>query len=1231
MVRNILFDILKNCYQLSILIILISIIVRPVAMATEFSQVELEDSDFLLLNVTLQQKRLLESIEAYQSEDQVLLPVSLFISALGSGVEVNLADNTLLYTTEGNTIVIELSKGITSTPLPDGQYYWAKDNFELYLSHQILASLLKASINIQLTRLNVVIKSLDELFPIEKSWLRADQLKKSEEQESKKILYVADTYQLLTPPSADIALSLGQHSESGFSGAFSLQSYSDVLYHSTNISLHKSLIDDEITSRVEFTRHQSSPDTPLWGGLNEYSFGDIYSGGNTLYSHSASGLGFKFSRKPDGVSNSFGTQNIEGNATPGWEVELHYNGFLIETQRVPDNGHYVFQNVTTDYGNNHFEVRLFGPFGEEEVRRVNINIGSNWLPKGEFSYTGYMLNANKTLISGDVDRVISDAKEDYGFAVDYSPFDNTHMGYFYQHVASKTIITTPQESRAYMGTHIQSALNNLLLDIEYVQQQDRGHRLTAQGIGQFPSGQNYNVVLQEQRDFSLVSNTLAPYNYQASFSTSGILPFKRGVGHRTGITYTGGEDSGDSLLLNSSLSWRFSSLHFSESLNYRVNNLDNIVFKDNILTGNFTVTSNISDVRLRTTANYFIQPTSYLASISLGASLRASQNSFHNLNANYLPESEFRKEDKWNVGYTYSITLEKLRLFSNLDMNSENEWLAGLGVNFFFDYDAHNDEFLMNSVSTANAGHLNVTSYLDRNDNNRRDEGDWLLENVGFSPLPSWRNRVTNKSGQVTLSGVPVYNPVTFSANPEIDVATKQPTYTIYTHPGSRVNIELPFTIKTNIIGFVEIEGTNGQQVLTTGTMILINQNTDEQTELLIDIDGFYETPALNTGHYSLQISDKDLKRLNFKSKQGIVNFVTPAQGGDYEMPVISLLPSASTSTTQEATTVILNEENGEAFYFGDDIESTNIYVNPWEPRVGINGGSSPKALTSAPNYKTDSTQPLDSPVSDSSSNEAMISESRSGVATNPVMVRPPSPIASDVALHAEGPNSLAINLAVIQQPSSIASDEALRAEAAGNFSEVSNQVENLATQAQPQQPLPQQIANNNNVQPRQYYTLQVGAFSTSVNAGRWLQSNETIAAACSVSKPATFYIIDCGYFNVRSVAVDYQQQLAQQHNIKSSLIKTVDTPRNDSNITEQKNSLIYTIQLLAAAQKSTLDDFIILHNLNIVNIHIKDKVVNGRTLKVLSYGSYASKNDAQQAISVLPTKIQQQTWITPL
>ena len=1089
---------------------------QPTA-AAELKKIDLEQADFLLLDVTILKKRLLQSIEAYQSGDQTLLPVSLIISALGAGIEVDLELAQLLYTSDGVTTVIELASNDSSIEFTQREtpYLWGQDDFEIYLSNLALAQLIEGIVDIQLSRLNVHLVSINRLFPIEKQWQRADQRTRETAQVDKKTLYVPDVYQLLTPPTADIALSLGRQSGGdGFSGGFSAQTSSDILYHSARISLFKNIQNSELTSRVNFTRHQASPDEPLLGGLNQYSFGDISTGSNSLFSKSSSGVGLKFSRRPENISGRFGSQTIEGDATPGWDVELHYNGFLLSSAKVPDNGHYVFEDIATEYGNNHFEIRLFGPFGEEEIRPLNIKIGGNWLPKGEVAYSGFLVDKNKSLFNNKTGS--TDTGKDYGFSFDYSPFDNTNIGTFFQQIGRKTSTTGNYQN--YFGSHIQTALSNLVLDLKYTKQQDEGQHVLMQGIGVFPWGQNYNVLLEDKRNFSNAGEVSNAHDYSASFATGGILPFTRGVGYRAGITYTGNPERANSWLLNTRLSWRLSKLHFSNILNYYTTSESYVL---DSVAGNMTVSSKVAGVRVRASAAYTVEPNATITNINVNASWQSGTSSFHNVNSRYNPSSKLRKDESWQLSYTYSTVFDNFRLFSTADYDSEKQWSVNLGLKFFFDYDGYNDRFIVSSLSSSHTGNLNITSYLDRNDNNRRDEADWSLNNVAYSPLPIWRDRLSNRLGQTSLSGVPVYTPFTFSANANTDVATKQPNYTIYTHPGSRVNIEIPFTIQTSISGFVMINALNGERALTTGKIILLNLNTLVSRELQVDIDGFYEENNLNPGHYQLQVAAKDLQRLGLVPNQGTLQLITPKLGGYYELASIVLSREKDlTMTPIKSTKIVLDESNGEAFYFDGAPDGQQMYASPWDPRLGLASRGSQNTFNNAADYvkyATPNDRLLTVP-----SNENIEVKVAPSLETNDNAMRAEATKGNSTISDANENNQLIATIA----PSKIASDAALRAEAAGSLIILPSNNNNIVVISK----------KTNDV--LKNYVLQTGAFGLRSNAHNWLNTHSEISDLCRLILRANLHIIQCGAFESRNNVTDFQLIFKRLYPGQASMIK---------------------------------------------------------------------------------------------
>lgn len=896
------------------------------ALASQFEQLDADDLDFLLLDYQLQKQRIALAVEAFQYQEHTLLPINSLLSALGAGVVIDPKSAHVRYQLNGKSTEFNLNT-------PDqpqifdklsGPVYWVRDGSELYVSHFLLEQLIDGQLRVDLSELALIIKSNDTLFPIEKHWLRNDELKLTEQQQKGiKPLYVPDAYQLLTPPTANISLfasGLKQGGVSDYKAGYSIQTTSDVLYHSATLSLLQNTDDSKLVSRLNFSRQQPSPDESLFAGLREYSFGDISVSSNSLLNSVSAGVGISGNRRPVYYNREFGKQTIEGDATPGWEVELYRNGFLLEQGIVPSNGHYVFSGLTSDYGINNFEVKLFGPYGEELIRQHNINIGHNWLAQGDYGYDFYLIKPNQSLF--DNENSTLDDKNDYGFSFDYSLFESTQVGGFFQRYQNDR-----NNERQYIGTHIESSFHNLQLDFSATHQLDNGYTGSLRGLGRLPWGNTYNFKIETNNNFSKSGLPSDNNNYFASFGTGGAIKVARGMSYRANISHSGNKNGDKSWGFSPTISGRLANVSLGNTLNYLMLNAANSTNSKDFLNGNFNLSSQIDKVRLSGSASYILHPTSQLNSVSASLSWRAGVKSHNYVTANYQPANDSRVKDNWDLVYTYSTDFDKflLNLSSNVDAN--DNWAVDLGISFFLDYDAHNQRFLVDSNASSASGNLNIHSYLDRNSNGQLDEADWALADVQFSPLPVWRGLKTNQLGNVSLPGVPANQPFTFTASSIEGIETKQPDYTIYTHPGSRINMDIAFEVVTNISGFVEISDASGERAVTVGSLLLTNVDSKQQLSAYLDMDGFFEFNKLSPGNYTLQVSPQDLSRLQLVSTSGVLSFTTPPKGGFFELAPIVLVEARDDLPNQ--TIIKLNSQNGEAYYLGDQLNNNNLYGTP--------------------------------------------------------------------------------------------------------------------------------------------------------------------------------------------------------------------------------------------------------------------------------------------------------------
>ena len=82
---------------------------------------------------------------------------------------------------------------------------------------------------------------------------------------------------------------------------------------------------------------------------------------------------------------AFGRNEVTGWLAPGWEIELHRNGQLVDFTYADERGFYKLE-TPIDYGENPIEVRAFGPNGELRELSRALPVARDRLPGGVCEY-----------------------------------------------------------------------------------------------------------------------------------------------------------------------------------------------------------------------------------------------------------------------------------------------------------------------------------------------------------------------------------------------------------------------------------------------------------------------------------------------------------------------------------------------------------------------------------------------------------------------------------------------------------------------------------------------------------------------------------------------------------------------------------------------------------------------------------------------------------------------------
>lgn len=143
------------------------------------------------------------------------------------------------------------------------------------------------------------------------------------------------------------------------------------------------------------------PDGGLAGPLNatKLAVGDVETDTGTLAGRNGYGRGVMISNKPIVRSSSFSRTTIRGDMPTGWDAELYRNGQLIAFQGGSSDGRYDFIDVDLMFGDNDFEVVLYGPQGQIRREASSIPVGMESIKPGKTYYWAAAIEQGKDLLT----------------------------------------------------------------------------------------------------------------------------------------------------------------------------------------------------------------------------------------------------------------------------------------------------------------------------------------------------------------------------------------------------------------------------------------------------------------------------------------------------------------------------------------------------------------------------------------------------------------------------------------------------------------------------------------------------------------------------------------------------------------------------------------------------------------------------------------------------------------
>ena len=374
-----------------------------------------ESPELYLLDFHADGYLLAESVPAYESGDTFLIDFVLFLEAVEFPIEKQGQLWSGWFHAEDRHFVWRMDLGVIQLADSHGErveeHEWIDDYDGTYVSIESLERWFNLALDVD-PRLQIL--HIDSSEPLPFQLWRDRMLAKYRYRPGGRRdadVIVPDQYHWATLPLVDLSTQLltqNQGAARSSSGTATLAMGMDLLKHSAVYTGGFSRNEggaNRSTTRLTIERASATPDTPLFAGVHNYIFGDIYQASPNLVSASNTGRGFSIDRYPAGRSGNLGKATIAGDAPPGWEVELYRNGSLLEFATVGVDGRYFFPDQEVPFGENVFVAKLYGPQGQTREDRQTFWGGGTDLARDDYDFSISHIDFDRYFLDGTPDNV----------------------------------------------------------------------------------------------------------------------------------------------------------------------------------------------------------------------------------------------------------------------------------------------------------------------------------------------------------------------------------------------------------------------------------------------------------------------------------------------------------------------------------------------------------------------------------------------------------------------------------------------------------------------------------------------------------------------------------------------------------------------------------------------------------------------------------------------------------
>lgn len=703
---------------------------------------------------------------------------------------------------------------------------------------------------------------------------------------------VSTPHRLIGPPVVDVSHQTFWDLQEGIRHAASFSGVNDLAFMSADWFV--SVTDQQQPDNARLTLRRVDPAGQMLGplGLSEVRLGDITQPSIPLVSGGRGGFGLSASTRPLDISSADTDIELRGPLPDGWEAELYRNDILIAFQDEPIAGEYIFRDVPLLPGTNRFEIRQFGPGGQQETVTRTVRLGGDIPPPGRWYAEGAVFMQRQQTIPVDDLLGVTQIQAEDNDTGQIGAGGRILFGVGPGWSISVQGATLSEEGarRHFAGLSSNFSLLGLGVGLNFAVDNKvnnaMGVRLTSSLLGFGTSFEHQEFRVRYTADVNNPDDRVIRRT-QLLVSRSIPLPIvERPISTLFSGTYERFPNGDQTLETNTSHSFSAGGLLVGNTLEVDYDFPEGGVGTRSIR-GNGNAAYDFGDLTLQGRLSYDLEPIYQGGTASLDALARPWE------------DWTFR------VGSAYAIEPGTVRATAGVDWDTP---YAALGLNG--SYASADDDFsaalrlrfslgwpdgivpTVQRTSLSNRGLGYARVFIDNDGDGTFSEGDVPVE--GATVSPSSADTATDEEGRLLLDGLATrrFAPVKLNTGSLEDpfLAPVTEGYAVLARPGAVISLDFPLVPVSDIEGMVELteqvvtrDGIplgSETRALSNVALILTNTATGEQAATQRSAyDGFFAFTGIGPGEYELSVDPAQLEQFSLDLATPLRVTVEPDSG----------------------------------------------------------------------------------------------------------------------------------------------------------------------------------------------------------------------------------------------------------------------------------------------------------------------------------------------------------------